>query len=306
VEEAAQAQSVTLFITSRPTGKTGGLTNPAAPKPPQPLPPAPPEPSATMPLKPPPLPAAAQSQPPAPTNPAEAKSVAPNPSASSAPMSTEHTQPMTPANSLAQDQASTFASSLSAPAEIAPPRNQQKCGTCGHLNRAGVLICENCGSSLVSATATIIGTKQLPKDGQTALELSPKLNTSEVHALLSAGADFFDENMILRMEIDGATTPILVYPKVETSLGRRDPAGGTMPDVDLTSYAAYRMGVSRRHALLLLKEKRLQIVDLGSSNGTMVNGVKLVPHQPRALRDGDQLSLGKMSLRLIFQASARR
>ena len=71
-----------------------------------------------------------------------------------------------------------------------------------------------------------------------------------------------------------------------------------------TSYAAYRMGVSRRHAILMLKSRHLQIVDLGSSNGTMVNGVKLAPHQPRPLRDGDMLSLGKMGLRVIFRPRA--
>jgi hypothetical protein len=209
------------------------------------------------------------------------------------------------ASSGATEQKTTFASSLTAPAEPART-NQQKCSACGNMNRLGLLICENCGSSLVSTTATIIGTKKFGQSGLLNADKEPKLNTVEVHALLSAGSDGFTESMMLRLEVEGATTPILIYPKDETSLGRRDPAGGTMPDVDLTTYAAYRMGVSRRHALLTLKNRQLQIIDLGSSNGTMVNGVKLAPHQPRPLKDGDMIALGKMSMRVIFQSGARR
>ncbi|MFN8379336.1 MAG: FHA domain-containing protein [Anaerolineae bacterium] len=181
------------------------------------------------------------------------------------------------------------------------------------MNRVGVLICENCGTSLVAAAATILGTQKFDKNPIVPASAAvittvpePKLDTAEVNALKSAGTDGFDETMILRLEVEGSPTPILVYPREETSLGRRDPAGGTMPDVDLTSYAAYRMGVSRRHAILKLKDSRLQLVDLGSSNGTMLNGVKLPPHQPRTLHDGDTIMLGKMNLRVIYQSSARR
>jgi pSer/pThr/pTyr-binding forkhead associated (FHA) protein len=110
----------------------------------------------------------------------------------------------------------------------------------------------------------------------------------------------------LRLEIEAAPAPILIYPKAETSLGRRDPATGTMPDVDLTTYAGYRMGVSRRHAVIRLNNKRLEIYDLGSSNGTSVNGVRLAPHQPYPLRDGDEISLGKMAMRAIFQVGGRK
>jgi pSer/pThr/pTyr-binding forkhead associated (FHA) protein len=112
--------------------------------------------------------------------------------------------------------------------------------------------------------------------------------------------------MVLRLEIEGAPTPILLHPKYETSLGRRDPATGTMPDVDLSAYAGYRLGVSRKHAIIRLKNERLEIYDLGSSNGTSVNGTRLNAHQPQVLRDGDELLLGKMMVRVLFQVRSRR
>ena len=181
-----------------------------------------------------------------------------------------------------------------------------KCPTCGFTNRAGVLVCENCGTNLISGESSVLGTRKLHGDEDDKGGDESKLSTSEMQAIKSAGTEVFEESMVLRLEIDGAPAPILIYPKAETSLGRRDPATGTMPDVDLTTYAGYRMGVSRRHAVIRLNNKRLEVYDLGSSNGTSVNGVRLAPHQPYPLRDGDEVALGKMVMRAIFQSGGRK
>jgi hypothetical protein len=200
--------------------------------------------------------------------------------------------------------------------ELSPKPSAQgnKCTTCGYVNRVGLLVCENCGTNLITSEHSILGTKKFQKNAEstaeggnsTAIVKNPILDSNEMRAVDSAGTHVFKDNMLLRLEIDGATTPILIYPKAETALGRRDPATGTMPDVDLTSYAAYRMGVSRKHSIITLKSQALAIIDLGSSNGTSVNGVKLAPHQPHPLRDGDEITLGKMNMRAIFQQSTTK
>jgi hypothetical protein len=177
------------------------------------------------------------------------------------------------------------------------------------MNRAGVLVCENCGTSLVTGDHAVIGTKRFQK-GETADESEEqsgedKLTPSEVKAITTAGVDRFDETMILRLDVEGANTPILLSPKGETSLGRRDPATGTMPDVDFTAFAGYRLGVSRKHAILRLNDKHLEVFDLGSSNGTAINGVKLAAHHPQPLRDGDTLTLGKMNMRILYQQTKK-
>ncbi|MDZ4768516.1 MAG: FHA domain-containing protein [Chloroflexota bacterium] len=178
------------------------------------------------------------------------------------------------------------------------------CPKCGHLNRAGALKCEVCGTVLDGDTSGL-GTKQFDKATRDAALGST--DTSElVSAIDSAGSSVFTEDMVLRLEIEGATTPILLFPKKETVIGRRDPGTSSMPDVDLTTYAGYRMGVSRRHAIIRLRNSEIEIFDLGSSNGTAVNGGKLQPHQPHPLKDGDELSLGKMTLRVLFQLRTRR
>jgi ABC transport system ATP-binding/permease protein len=57
-------------------------------------------------------------------------------------------------------------------------------------------------------------------------------------------------------------------------------------------------GVSRRHARLCLQESGYLLEDLGSSNGTFVNGERLAA--PRLLRAGDSIGLG-LSVSLEYQ-----
>ena len=52
--------------------------------------------------------------------------------------------------------------------------------------------------------------------------------------------------------------------------------------------------VSRRHARILKREGTVVVEDLGSINGTFINGKRLAPYLPEALHDGDQLQLGKL------------
>jgi len=51
--------------------------------------------------------------------------------------------------------------------------------------------------------------------------------------------------------------------------------------------------VSRRHAEIHTQAQGSAIVDLGSTNGTYLNGQRLVPHTPYALQAGCQLYLGR-------------
>ncbi len=59
--------------------------------------------------------------------------------------------------------------------------------------------------------------------------------------------------------------------------------------------------VSRQHAAIRFEDARFWLVDLGSANGTFVNGVALTA--ARVLRDGDKLQVGKSILVFEEQAS---
>ena len=86
-------------------------------------------------------------------------------------------------------------------------------------------------------------------------------------------------------------------------IGRYDPETRRAPEICLDFLNAYENGVSRRHAVLLWRNDVLCILDLGSSNGTWVNGVRLIAHQARGLNNGDEIRVGKVQLRLRFDPS---
>ena len=62
-------------------------------------------------------------------------------------------------------------------------------------------------------------------------------------------------------------------------------------------------GVSRRHARIHVKNDTATIEDLGSKNGTSVNGVPLT--SVRRLADGDRVTLGQVDLEFRTKSSTR-
>src|SRR5690606_23325139 len=133
------------------------------------------------------------------------------------------------------------------------------------------------------------------------------VDTSTLTDVTIQGTATFERGMQLRLEVEGSPDPIRFSPKAETIFGRRDPATGDKPDIDLTPFAGYRMGVSRRHAAIRPgDENSLDLWDLGSSNGTFLNGQRLSAHRPYRLRDGDEIRLGQMVIHIFFEREASR
>jgi pSer/pThr/pTyr-binding forkhead associated (FHA) protein len=73
-----------------------------------------------------------------------------------------------------------------------------------------------------------------------------------------------------------------------------------LPDLDLTGYQAYEGGVSRLHATLKIEKVGITVTDLGSANGTRLNGKKIPPHTPQPLENGDILALGKFKVQVLI------
>jgi hypothetical protein len=88
-------------------------------------------------------------------------------------------------------------------------------------------------------------------------------------------------------------------------LGRIDPRQGVYPDVDLTNDLAMEYGVSREHACIFRRGNAVELEDLGSTNGTLLNGARLAPYLPVPLKDGDQLQLGRLLIEVSLGASPR-
>ena len=70
-------------------------------------------------------------------------------------------------------------------------------------------------------------------------------------------------------------------------LGRRSDGEDIHPEIGLAD-----PGISRRHLRILRTPDGVSVLDLGSMNGTRLNGAPLDSNVPTPLREGDHLTLG--------------
>lgn len=104
----------------------------------------------------------------------------------------------------------------------------------------------------------------------------------------------------LLLHVRGHSQPVIVSLSDRLVIGRFNLETGEAPEVDLVNYGAEEAGVSRRHAAIVLEDNAVKIIDLGSANHTFINGQRLIAHQTRILRDGDELRFGKLVVRISF------
>lgn len=87
-------------------------------------------------------------------------------------------------------------------------------------------------------------------------------------------------------------------------IGRGKPEQGITPEVDLGVRPADR-GVSSQHAVLRVTDAGLTITDLGSTNGTTLNGSEdlLAPDVEVPLSDGDRIHVGAWTTITVAKGS---
>jgi len=92
--------------------------------------------------------------------------------------------------------------------------------------------------------------------------------------------------------------PDYFYPltESETLIGRRDDRQGIRPQIPLRD-----PGASRRHAMLRIDADGVSVMDLGSTNGTLVNDMELPPNSRRMLKNGDAITVGRWT-RLVVRS----
>jgi CRP-like cAMP-binding protein len=82
----------------------------------------------------------------------------------------------------------------------------------------------------------------------------------------------------------------------ETLVGRRDPVTGIQPDVDLTPVDTQR-STSRRHAKIYHRNERFFVTEeIGTMNGTFVNGERVETGVPVEIQSGDEVQFGLVKL----------
>jgi len=164
------------------------------------------------------------------------------------------------------------------------------CSNCQHQNVSGAVFCAECGAQL-DGVETL--TTHNISDDEIAQELSqkeprPEPPSSPTNSWIS-----------LHLMDSGKILPLAT--RNEFTLGRLSEGQSIMPDIDLTPYQAYASGVSRLHAVVKRDSSRIFVMDLGSSNGTYLNGRRLNPHMEEDLKHGDVVALGKLKIQVLLR-----
>ncbi len=115
------------------------------------------------------------------------------------------------------------------------------------------------------------------------------------------GTAYFDRANKLRLTFrdTGETLDIAVASTVVLGRAHSEP-GVIQPDVDLSPFGAIEKGVSRTHLEFARDYDTVIVTDLGSSNSTFLNGQRILPFEPRILRDNDELRLGHLVVQVAF------
>jgi pSer/pThr/pTyr-binding forkhead associated (FHA) protein len=160
------------------------------------------------------------------------------------------------------------------------------CSNCQSKQLDGAIFCLECGASLLSGEGYET-TRQLPNSGGSTVVSTAEARVSEPAS-----------GTTITLVVVASRRRITLDLMDELLIGRDDAARSIHPDVDLGPHGGYDAGVSRRHAILAFHDGVCTVEDLGSSNGTYVNGKRLVPQATVPLANGDELACGTLRLRV--------
>lgn len=182
-----------------------------------------------------------------------------------------------------------------------------QCIECGYRNRLGTLFCEECGRKLIgmtSAPSTVatpppqLTTAQMKEAAVPSASPTPLPSEASRPPIWSTAQ--LTSKSSIRLRFPDTARSIELPHSDKLVVGRVDQGSSAQPDIDLVPYGALEHGVSRFHASFEVRHDTLIICDLGSSNGTYVNNLRLPPHQPHLLRDGDEIRFGKLVTHVHF------
>jgi len=156
---------------------------------------------------------------------------------------------------------------------------------------AGTMFCSECGAQLVGKDSLITQTITTGEIQESAARVpSPPRNYQPT------GVDAWGS---LHLLDTGQVLPLTG--RNEFTLGRISEGQPIMPDVDLSPYQAYASGVSRLHAVVKRDGPRVILMDLGSANGTYINGKRLTTNVEQVLNHGDIVALGKLKIQVLIK-----
>jgi CheY-like chemotaxis protein len=105
---------------------------------------------------------------------------------------------------------------------------------------------------------------------------------------------------VIELRVVGTAATMQKQVQDEMLIGRTDLEKRVLPEIDLTPFDGFAGGVSRKHAMIIVRDERLYIKDLNSTNGTRLNNMICEADKEYRLRHGDEIMLGRLRLQLLF------
>ncbi len=172
-----------------------------------------------------------------------------------------------------------------------------QCPNCKHWNEPGARFCEECGTELPEeqAAAPVVSVRPaVATDSVPAI-----VESTDVPPIPQQDLTPIDSQPIVpyqgpRLVLD--STGSIFKLGDATVIGREDPS----IQIDLDGYPDAKY-VSHRHAQIIKMNGKFYVEDLGSSNFTWVNEIKLIKGQSEPLEQDDKLKLGKLLLTFMEQ-----
>jgi len=202
----------------------------------------------------------------------------------------------TPTNNNDSDAAVTIAPNIPnfAPPPAAPAPDDVvwvNCLHCGKTNQRHEVFCYSCGQ-LLEPVKGAFDTRVLGESNSAPLD-----------------SEHFGPDSVLVLRVRGSTENYEARPQKsdhEIIIGRSTKGSVLAPDIDLTNRQASDLGVSRLHLSIKFdaEHEAVLVADLGSANGSFINGQRMMPKEVRVLRHGDELRLGKLVLLASFRHPA--
>jgi len=169
-----------------------------------------------------------------------------------------------------------------------------KCESCDSDYIEGALYCQECGAYLLADSEREIETT-------VQISTSEPLNGKQSTRPIDGRTGFGDQPERILFMISTSGRRIAKELSNQIRIGRSDPGKEIFPELDLTADEGFECGVSRRHALIQASENGIALVDLGSTNGTLVNRQQVNPERPFPLSNGDHIQLGGLILQIFFE-----
>ena len=197
-----------------------------------------------------------------------------------------------PTNDITSDAAVTVAPAIPNFAPPAAPTADDvvwvNCLHCGKTNQRHEVFCYSCGQ-LLEPVKGAFDTRVLSEPTSTPLD-----------------SEHFGPDSVLVLRVRGSTENYEARPQKsdhEIIIGRSTKGSVLSPDIDLTNRQATDLGVSRLHLSIKFdaEHEAVLVADLGSANGSFINGQRMMPKEVRVLRHGDELRLGKLVLLASFR-----